>query len=218
MAYVVTSGNVVIHSNDGVVFSNTKTKFTDLINCNTINFNGLYNTSHLVSLSVTFRNLCSNSGCSMTNLDLSSFDTRRVTNMTSTFAGASNVSSIDVSSFNTSSVKAMIATFKSCSSLTTLNLGNFDTSKVYTINAMFEGCTNLNRVYVGSGWTMSNIGNCPANESICNGDNMFYQSDLYSNHPYSWCNGVSTNAHLYAHIDGGPSNPGCLDDVNNLNN
>ena len=83
-------------------------------------------------------------GCSsLTNLDLSSFNTSNVTDMDYMFYGCSSLTNLDLSSFNTSNVTYMDYMFYGCSSLTNLDLSSFDTSKVTSFNEMFSGCTNL---------------------------------------------------------------------------
>ena len=81
------------------------------------------------------------------SLDVSSFDTSKVTNMEAMFAGMSNLTTLNLSSFDTSKVTRMNSMFEGVSRLTTLNLSNFDTSKVTDMEAMFGymyGLTSLN--------------------------------------------------------------------------
>ena len=104
---------------------------------------------------------------SLTSLDLSSFNTSKVTDMRGLFDGCKNLTSLNVSSFNTSNVKYMDAMFRGCSSLTSLDLSNFNTSHVVSMGdvhrffynsgsagqygdyryqtngGMFENCTSL---------------------------------------------------------------------------
>ena len=57
-------------------------------------------------------------GCSnLTNIDLSSFNTKNVTNMMSMFIGCSKLTNIDLSSFNTENVTNMSQIFSYCSNL-----------------------------------------------------------------------------------------------------
>lgn len=73
-------------------------------------------------------------GCSsLTSLDLSNFNTSKVTDMRGLFQGCKNLTSLNVSSFNTSNVQHMDAMFKGCSSLTSLDLSNFNTSNVVSM-------------------------------------------------------------------------------------
>ncbi len=74
------------------------------------------------------------------------FDTSLVTKMGSMFAGCSSLTSIDVISFNTEKVTEMGSMFSGCSSLKSLDLSHFDTSNVTSIGSMFIGCTNLKEI------------------------------------------------------------------------
>ncbi len=76
-------------------------------------------------------------------IDLSSFDTSKVTNMGRMFSGMSNLIALDLSNFDTSMVTNMNAMFAGISKLTTLNLSSFDTSKVMDMGRMFSGMSNL---------------------------------------------------------------------------
>ena len=76
-------------------------------------------------------------------LDLSNFDTSKVTNMRSMFFGMSNLTTLNLSNFDTSKVTNMGSMFSGLSSLTTLNLSNFDTSKVTNMQKMFDDMSNL---------------------------------------------------------------------------
>ena len=81
------------------------------------------------------------------SLDVSNFDTSRVTNMEAMFAGMPNLTTLNFSNFDTSKVTRMNSMFEGASRLTTLNLSNFDTSKVTDMEAMFGymyGLTSLN--------------------------------------------------------------------------
>ena len=90
--------------------------------------------------------------------------------------------------------------------LTSLDLSHFNTSNVRDMSCMFEGCSNLETIYAGSGWTVANV-------TQNNSTDMFYgctslvggQGTVYD--PYY----VDKD---YAHIDGGPSNPGYFTDAN----
>ena len=76
-------------------------------------------------------------------IDLSGFDTSKVTNMGSMFYNMRNLTSLNLSNFDTSKVTAMSGMFTYMSNLTTLNLSNFDTSNVKYMNGMFAGMSNL---------------------------------------------------------------------------
>ena len=80
---------------------------------------------------------------SLTTLNLSNFDTSKVTNMRSMFGYISNLVTLNLSNFDTSKVTDMGSMFSGLSSLTTLNLSNFDTSKVTNMRSMFGYISNL---------------------------------------------------------------------------
>ena len=76
-------------------------------------------------------------------IDLSNFDTSKVTDMGWMFHGMLNLTALNLSSFDTSKVTDMGYMFYDASSLTTLDLSNFDTSKVTNMSYMFRGVSNL---------------------------------------------------------------------------
>ena len=80
---------------------------------------------------------------SLTTLDLSNFDTSKVTDMRGMFSSCQSLTNLDLSNFDTSNVTDMSRMFQSCRSLTTLDLSSFDTSKVTDMSWMFNGCSNL---------------------------------------------------------------------------
>ena len=77
------------------------------------------------------------------DLDISNFDTSKVTQMSGMFSGMSSLTSLDLSNFNTSKVWDMDNMFRGMSSLTSLNLSNFDTSRVAYMRWMFSGMSSL---------------------------------------------------------------------------
>jgi len=86
----------------------------------------------------------------LTTLNLSSFDTSQVTDMYAMFQGMSNLAILDLSSFNTSKVTNMESMFSGMPNLTTLNLSNFDTSRVTNMYAMFQRMSNLTTLNLSS--------------------------------------------------------------------
>jgi surface protein len=79
----------------------------------------------------------------LTSLDLSSFDTSSVTTMSHMFSESTELASVDLSSFNTSQVTDMSCMFLWCKSLELLNLSSFNTSSVTTMASMFAQCQSL---------------------------------------------------------------------------
>ena len=90
------------------------------------------------------------SACKFPSLDLSSFDTRNITNMQGVFDYCYALTSLDLTNFNTSNVTDMSKMFSSCYGLTTLDLSNFNTSKVTTMKQMFEYCSALTSINLSS--------------------------------------------------------------------
>ena len=80
---------------------------------------------------------------SLEELDVSSFNTRNVINMSLMFAGCSSLTSLDVSGFNTEKVTCMSCMFVECKSLSELDVSNFNTSKVTDMSLMFSLCKSL---------------------------------------------------------------------------
>ena len=96
-----------------------------------------------------YTNECTNMGymfkqCnSLTNIDLSGFDTSNVTNMNYMFYNCESFTSLDLSNFDTSNVTNMDYMFYCCKNLTSLDVSKFDTSKVISMYEMFSGCNSL---------------------------------------------------------------------------
>ena len=86
----------------------------------------------------------------LTTLDLSSFNTSNVTDMSYMFDVTPKLATLDLSNFDTSQVTTMSHMFDSVSSLTTLNLFNFDTSNVTDMRGMFYGMANLTTLNLSS--------------------------------------------------------------------
>ncbi len=96
-------------------------------------------------------------GCSsLTPLDVSGWDTSKVTSMRYMFKGCSSLTSLDVSGWDTSKVTGMGNMFWGCSSLTSLDVSGWDTSKVTSMGYMFWGCSSLTSLDV-SGWDTSKV-------------------------------------------------------------
>ena len=116
-----------------------------------------------------------------------------------------NLQSITGMSYlNTSEVTIMDWMFGNCTALTSLDLSHFNTSKVTDMWAMFYHSNNLRTVYVGNGWSTAAVTNSAIMFSDCTslvgGQGTTYNSNYIDK--------------TYAHIDGGPSNPGYFTDKN----
>ena len=90
----------------------------------------------------------------LTSLDLSNFDTSKVTNMSAMFASTA-LTSLDLSSFNTSNVTNMSNMFAS-TALTSLDLSNFDVSRVNNFSGTFAGMSNLKTLNLNN-WNFASV-------------------------------------------------------------
>ena len=110
---------------------------------------------------------------SLTNIDLSNFNTRNNTNMTKMFKDCKALKHIDLINVNTQNVTNMREMFDSCYSLTNLDLSNFDTGNVTDMSYMFKYCKSLINLDLSNFNTrnvtemMNMFGNC---ESLINLD------------------------------------------------
>ena len=86
------------------------------------------------------------SGCdSLTNLNLSNFNTQNVINMRYMFYYCNSLTNLNLSNFNTQNVTNMNYMFYNCNSLTNLNLSNFNTQNVTNMSYMFYWCKSLKK-------------------------------------------------------------------------
>ena len=95
---------------------------------------------------------------SLTSLNISSFDTSKVTNIRMMFNDCTSFTSLDLSNFNTSKVTDMDSMFFYCISLTSLNLSNFDTNSTIDMGSMFKYCKHLTSLDISS-FDFSNVNN-----------------------------------------------------------
>ncbi len=140
--------------------------------------------------------------CEMGNLvsitGLNYLNTSELINIHGMFWGCTKLSSLDLSILNTSNIRDMSCLFSDCTGLTSLDLSSFTTTNLQTVGFMFSDCTNLRTIYVGYGWNPA-----PRTEST----SMFYNCTSLVGGQGTTFNPSHVNID-YAHIDGGPSNPG----------
>ena len=126
-------------------------------------------------------------------------NTSEVTDMAWMFFYCSNLTSLDFSHFNTSKVNSMYNMLGYCQSLTSLDLSSFNTSQVISMSSMFDHCANMQTIYVGDGWNTA---------AVTISQDMFKDcTSLVGGKGTTYSNSNPTDK-TYAHIDGGPSNPG----------
>ena len=91
------------------------------------------------------------SNCSsLQSINLASFNTLNVKNMNNMFCECSSLKSIDLSSFNTTNVKDMKGMFSNCSSLKSIDLSSFNTTNVKDMLGMFYYCSSLQSIDLSS--------------------------------------------------------------------
>ena len=120
-------------------------------------YNGLFDESEATKIEIlSCGNNITNMSCmfadcsSLTNIDLSEFNTKKVTNMSDMFANCSSLIALDLSKFNTNTVKDMSGMFYNCSSLKELDLSSFNTENVTNMQAMFYNCSKLTNIKLSS--------------------------------------------------------------------
>ena len=140
-------------------------------------------------------------GCkSLAILNVSSFNTSNVIDMSNMFGQCENLTSLDLSSFNTSKTTSMQGMFRYCKSLSNLEISSFNTSKVVNMRAMFSYCENLTTISVSDNWSTQAT-------SAGNSVEMFLGCTKLVGGAGTTYDPNHVNM-AYAHIDGGPSNPG----------
>mgnify|MGYP004551000819 CR=1 FL=1 len=134
-------------------------------------------------------------------LDVSNFDTSKVTDMSSMFDN-SQVTTLDVSTLDTSQVTTMNSMFY-LSKTTTLDLSNFNTSNVTDMGHMFYSSENLKTIYVSNKFKIDNVTSSnymfTGATKLVGGAGTKYDANHVDK--------------VYAHIDGGTSNPGYFTDI-----
>jgi len=83
-------------------------------------------------------------------INLSSFNTQNVTDMNNMFYNCENLESLNLSSFNTQNVTNMSKMFSYCKKLKSLDLSSFNTQNVTDMNNMFSYCYNLESIDLSS--------------------------------------------------------------------
>ena len=100
------------------------------------------------------------SSCSkLTSLDVTNFNTVNVKKMSRMFTGCSALTSLDVTNFNSENVTNMSYMFNKCSKLTSLDVSNFNTKKVTNMSFMFSYCSTLTTIYVNDKFVIDKVTN-----------------------------------------------------------
>ena len=137
--------------------SNADSFFADYANLTEINGLELLSTSNVTRMNNMFYNTKN-----IKTIDVSNFDTSKVTDMSYMFArffeGTSLTSIVGLENFNTSNVTRMEGMFESRANLTEINVSKFNTSNVTSMRSMFSDCRSLTKLDV-SNFNTSNVTN-----------------------------------------------------------
>ena len=187
--------------------TNMHSMFEGCMKLSNINAMKNWNTSNVVNMSRMFCDCGSLNDVS----GLKNWDVKKVEDMSGLFGLSldTNIQKVPIvdgtvfSKWNTSNLKNSTQMFGECSELISLNLGNFDTKNIEECFNMFVNCNKLQKIIVGPNWdgtvfnyldtTMFN--GCTA---LVGGAGTLCKSEDYEKDG------------KYAHVDGGPSNPGYL--------
>ena len=134
-------------------------------NAETINL-GEIDTSNVTRMDLMFNNCYKLK--SIKGLD--KLDTSNVTNMRGMFASNRSLTDIDLSSFNTSKVTDMSIMFRGCEKLRDVNdicEESFDVSNVKDMSGMCQGCKSLEWVGFGYNWDTSRVTNMASMFADC---------------------------------------------------
>ena len=172
LTLIDSSGNIFIEKNDNDISYNlTIVWYNPIENCEKL-FQSVSSANEIdlsnfdTSKVTTMRSMFV--GCkNVKYINFSNVKTSLVTDMTNMFSGCNSLTSIDLSNFDTSKVSLMENMFLNCSSLTFLNLSNFDTFKLTKMKSMFWGCKKLESIDL-SNFDTSKITNMENLFSKCN--------------------------------------------------
>ena len=148
--YDIEEKDYYLYENEKEIREKTKIK----LNNKNINFNyfhsfkekGKYIIEYIFTNNLTKTDLMFAECESLTNINLSSFNTQNITNMNGMFGLCKSLKNINLSNLNTQKVIYMSGMFLGCESLTYLNLSNFNTQKVTDMRSMFLGCSSLTNI------------------------------------------------------------------------
>ena len=132
------SSNIDIYVND----AKCKMEFGNTLNLE----KGKYKIKALINDVIKDCNCLFKDCSNLISIDLSSFDTKKVTNMSDMFSGCENLKSINLSHFNTENVTNMSYMFEKCKNLKEINLSSFNTENVTNMSYMFWECDKLEKI------------------------------------------------------------------------
>ena len=103
----------------------------------------IYFSSPLESLEEYFSPSCDSNMKKIISVDLSNFDTSKLTNMKSAFENCELLETVDFNKFKGTSIINMNFLFSNCVELKSIDFSHLDPSSVVYMNSMFSGCVSL---------------------------------------------------------------------------
>lgn len=208
------SGLTNIEVSNGVTIDTSSvTQFEEMFKgCSSLTSKGLQGFLDLFDTSSAV-NMCAMFGgtSGLTEIDLSGFDTSKVTDMSWMFEDDPKLNYINLGGkFSTESVQGsqanegLAAMFNNCTSLKYLDLRNFNTSKVKSMWQLFKNCSNLEKIYTTDKFVITGL----STSYQTSGTDLFSGcTNLVGENGTKFSTSNVSNS-TYAHIDGGTSNPG----------
>jgi len=167
--------------------------FNDLQKLETIEGIENLDTSNVTSMQAMF---CGCKAC--VTVDLSHFNTAKVTDMSSMFYNSSKMKNLDFSTFDTSKVTTFRRFLRATALTGELDISTFDTSSAANMAEMFQN-VKVTTIYVSDRFVTNKVttsGSMFAGcSSLVGGKGTKYNKD-------------GSNDAAYAHVDGGPDDPG----------
>ena len=124
---------------DSIVNGEDKFDFTGDISV-VIEFNNTLNSSKSL-----FENISK-----LKNINLTSFDTSKITSMDSMFSGCTTLENITLDGIDTRKLNSMNYMFKNCDNLEEINMSPINAQNVKNMSAIFDGCKKLNSINISS--------------------------------------------------------------------
>ena len=94
----------------------------------------------------------------LTSIDLSSWDTSKITDISGLFSGATSLSAVNLNGWDVGKVRDASFSFDGCSSLASLDVSTWDTSSLEDMTYMFSGCSQISSLDFHN-WNTSKVTN-----------------------------------------------------------
>ena len=87
---------------------------------------------------------------SLASIDLSSFETENVIDISQTFYHCSLIKTLNLSNFNTKKLELAYSLFEGCKSLTSIDLSSWVNTNIYNMAKIFKNCPSLKHINISS--------------------------------------------------------------------